>query len=519
MLQRISVGARIAGGFAGLLLAMIVLTAVGITRVNKINAGLYTINEVNGVKQRYAINFRGSVHDRSIALRDATLVSAADLPAVVNQIEQLARAYRESAQPMDEIFAKGMRVSQEERARLATIKSAEARTMPLIADVLSRQQAGDAEGARRVLLDSARPAFVAWLAAINAFIDLEEQLNQEQGAMARDVGVHFQVLMLSLTAIAIALGIGVTWLLARSISLTLGAEPPDVKRVAEAVGEGDLTYPAQVREGDDSSILASLHHMQAALRDVVLNVRAHTEAVSNATEQIAAGNADMATRTDSQASALRQTVASMAQVAGVVRQNSERAQHANTLATTTAAEVEQGSEMVQSIVQKMDGITAESNKIADITAVIEGIAFQTNILALNAAVEAARAGEQGKGFAVVATEVRSLAQRSSTAAKEIKTLIASSVEHVHDGAADIQSAADAMSKILGSVRRVNGIVNEIADALVDQASSVEEVSRAVAHMDAITQQNASLVEQTSAAASALDGQSRELREAMAVFRA
>jgi methyl-accepting chemotaxis protein len=513
-----SVGTRIAGGFSVLLLALVILTGVGIVQVNQINSSLRTINDVNSVKERYAINFRGSVHDRAIAIRDVTLVSADELPSVTAHIQQLEADYRESAEPMDKLFDSGMHVSDDERRQLAKIKAAESKTVPLVHEIITRQKAGDSDAAKQEVLAQARPAFVEWLAAVNGFIDLEEGLNEIQGKKARAIGVHFEFLMLSLTALAIAFGATIAWIITRGITRALGGEPDEVKRITNAIGDGNLAVAVNLRTGDTDSILASLNRMQAALRTVVDDVRQHADGVSSASEQIALGSADLSQRTESQAQSLQQTAASMEQVTGAVRNNATNAQQASTLATETATEVERGSDMVQGIVQTMSGITAESNKIADITSVIEGIAFQTNILALNAAVEAARAGEQGRGFAVVATEVRSLAQRSSSAAKEIKVLIGNSVKRVHEGAAEIEGAAGAMSQILTSVRRVNGIVNEIAQASIEQASGVDEVGRAVAHMDETTQQNAALVEQTSAAALSLDQQSRELRTAVGVFR-
>lgn len=501
-----------------MLLALVILTTVGIVQVNHINSSLTTINDVNSVKERYAINFRGSVHDRSIAVRDLTLVSAAELPSVIAHVARLEADYQASAEPLDKFFNSSMPVSDEERQQLAKIKAAEAKAMPLMHDVIALQKAGDTDGARQEVLEKARPAFVDWLAAVNGFIDMEETLNEIQGKKARSIGVHFEFLMLTLTAVAIAFGAMVAWTITRSITRALGGEPDDVKRITNAIGDGNLAVPVTLRAGDTDSILASLSRMQAALRTVVNDVLHHADGVSSASQQIALGSADLSQRTESQAQSLQQTAASMEQVTGTVRNNAANAQQASTLASTTATEVERGSDMVQGIVQTMSGITAESNKIADITSVIEGIAFQTNILALNAAVEAARAGEQGRGFAVVATEVRSLAQRSSSAAKEIKVLIGNSVKRVHEGAAEIEGAAGAMSQILTSVRRVNGIVNEIAQASIEQASGVDEVGRAVAHMDETTQQNAALVEQTSTAALSLDQQSRELRTAVGVFR-
>jgi len=517
MWKNLSVGARISGSFAVILCSLALLAGIGIVQVGKINNALTTINDVNNVKQLYAVNFRGSVHDRSIAVRDVTLVSAAELPSVVAHIAQLESDYLASAGPMEKIFDAGTNVTPEERQQYQKIKDAEAKTMPLVHEIITRQQSGDFAGVKQEVLDQARPAFIEWLATINGFIDIETHLNDHQAAMARGVGKDFQYLMLILALVTIGFGVLIMLTTTRTITRSLGGEPAQIKRIADAIGGGDLSTALQLRKGDSNSILASLSRMQSALRKVVSDVRKHAEGVANTSGEIALGSADLSRRTESQASALQQTAASMGQVAGTVKNNADNAQQASQLATSTASDVANGSDMVQGIVHTMRDITDESKRIADITSVIEGIAFQTNILALNAAVEAARAGEQGRGFAVVATEVRSLAQRSSSAAKEIKELIGHSVERVNAGAIEINNAANAMTQILRSVNQVNSIVNEIAHASAEQASGVQEAAQAITHMDATTQQNVRLVELTSAAALTLDGQSRELREAVGVF--
>jgi methyl-accepting chemotaxis protein len=336
--------------------------------------------------------------------------------------------------------------------------------------------------------------------------------------MARAVGVNFQYLMLTLTIAAIAIGTTIAFFITRNITQALGGEPAEVNAITNAIGNGNLAVPIPTRQGNENSILASLGRMQISLRKVVDDVRGHADGVSTASAQIAMGSSDMAKRTEQQAVSLQTTALSMEQVTEAVKSNAASAKQASTVATETAIEVEHGTGMVQDIVKTMDSITQESSRISDITAVIEGIAFQTNILALNAAVEAARAGEQGRGFAVVATEVRSLAQRSASAAKEIKELIGKSSARVQQGATEIHSAANAMSGILSSVRRVNSIVNEIADASAEQSRDVAKVGQAIAQMDEGTQQNAALVEQTSAAALSLDEQASELRKAVTTFR-
>jgi len=517
MWKNLSVGARISGSFAVILCSLALLAGIGIVQVGKINNALTTINDVNNVKQLYAVNFRGSVHDRSIAVRDVTLVSAAELPSVVAHIAQLESDYLASAGPMDKIFDAGTNVTPEERQQYQKIKDAEAKTMPLVHEIVTRQQSGDVAGVKQEVLDQARPAFIEWLATINGFIDIETHLNDHQAAMARGVGKDFQYLMLILALVTIGFGVLIMLTTTRTITRSLGGEPAQIKRIADAIGGGDLSTALRLRKGDSNSILASLSRMQSALRKVVSDVRKHAEGVANTSGEIALGSADLSRRTESQASALQQTAASMGQVAGTVKNNADNAQQASQLATSTASDVANGSDMVQGIVHTMRDITDESKRIADITSVIEGIAFQTNILALNAAVEAARAGEQGRGFAVVASEVRTLAQRSAAAAKEIKSLIEASVEQVGHGAQRVREAGDTMAEIVASVQRVTDIMAEISAASQEQSAGIEQVSQTVIQMDGTTQQNAALVEEASAAARSLEQQANRLIDAVDVF--
>jgi methyl-accepting chemotaxis protein len=517
-LQNVRTGTRVVAGFGLILFVLVALTVVGIARVAKINASLATINDVNSVKETYAIAFRGSVHNRAIALRDVTIVPSAELPAVLLQIKQLGDAYQEAAGPLYQMVAARSEAADREQAALADIKVNETRTLPLIADVIAKQQGGDMAGAQRVLLGQARPAFVDWLNSIDRFIGLEEQLNKGQANAARHVGLTFQLLMLVLTGLAIAVGGAIAYWLTRDITRALGGEPAEVKRLADAIRNGDLSHEVQVRPGDDVSILATMERMRDALRGVVEGVQQHANGVSTASIQIAQGNADLSTRTVAQGASLQQTTASMAQLTNTVKQNSNSAKQASAVATAAADVAARGSETVQSVVETMDGISSSSERMAEIISVIEGIAFQTNILALNAAVEAARAGEQGRGFAVVASEVRSLAQRAGTAAKEIKVLIDESVQRVYAGSSRVRDAGTTMGEILQSVRRVNEIMAEIASASDEQNAGIERVGQAIMQMDDATQQNAALVEQASTAARLLEEQAQALREAVAVFK-
>ena len=298
----------------------------------------------------------------------------------------------------------------------------------------------------------------------------------------------------------------------------LGGEPADLKRVADAVAAGQLDTPIVLRRGDTQSTMAALSTMTQNLARTVQSVRENAESVATASAQIASGNADLSGRTEQQASSLQETASSMDRLGATVRQNADSARQANQLAMSSSTVAQQGGAMVMQVIDTMKGINDSSRKIADIIGVIDGIAFQTNILALNAAVEAARAGEQGRGFAVVASEVRSLAQRSAAAAREIKTLIGASVERVEQGTQLVDRAGATMQEIVASIQRVTDIVGEISSASIEQSNGVNQVGQAVSQMDQATQQNAALVEQSAAAAESLREQSHRLVQAVAVFR-
>jgi methyl-accepting chemotaxis protein len=317
---------------------------------------------------------------------------------------------------------------------------------------------------------------------------------------------------------ALALGATMAVLLTRGIIGQLGGEPRAAVQLARAVAAGDLTTPIHVKPGDTTSLMASLKAMQDGLAQAVRQVREGSESVATASSQIADGNQDLSGRTEQQASALQQTAATMEQLGSTVRTNADNARQANQLAQGAATVATKGGNVVGQVVQTMKGINDSSRKIADIISVIDGIAFQTNILALNAAVEAARAGEQGRGFAVVASEVRSLAQRSAAAAREIKSLISASVERVETGTTLVDQAGHTMEEIVAAIGRVSAIVGEISSASSEQSNGVQQVSQAVTQMDQATQQNAALVEESAAAAESLKVQAQQLVQAVAVFR-
>jgi len=285
------------------------------------------------------------------------------------------------------------------------------------------------------------------------------------------------------------------------------------------IAQGDLTQTIAIEGRNEMSQLASsLHEMQQSLVRTVSNVRDGSDAIFTGASEISAGNNDLSARTEEQAASLEQTAASMEQLTATVKQNAENARQASQLALSASETAQKGGNVVEGVVRTMSDIAGSSKKIADIISVIDGIAFQTNILALNAAVEAARAGEQGRGFAVVAGEVRSLAQRSAQAAKEIKSLIEDSVSRVNSGSQLVGTAGETMSEIVSAVTRVTDIMGEIASASDEQSRGIDQVGQAVTEMDRVTQQNASLVEESAAAAASLEEQASRLSQSVAVFR-
>jgi methyl-accepting chemotaxis protein len=304
----------------------------------------------------------------------------------------------------------------------------------------------------------------------------------------------------------------------RSLSRALGGAPEYAVAVANRIATNDLSKPVVLSAGDDSSLLHAMHTMQHNLVGTIGEIRGSAETIATASSQIAVGNLDLSTRTETQASSLEETAASMEQLTAAVRQNAENAHQANELVQTTAQVAQQGGQVIGRVIQTMGDINSASSRVVDIIGVIDGIAFQTNILALNAAVEAARAGDQGRGFAVVATEVRNLAQRSAAAAREVKQLIDNSVASIAVGQTLVEQAGSTMAQVVSSVSRVTQIMAAISDASREQSTGIGHVNQAITEMDAVTQQNAALVEQAAAAAGSMQEQASYLTGCVGVFR-
>jgi len=410
---------------------------------------------------------------------------------------------------------KTLPLTEAEKAQLEKIAGERAKVHAISAKVAELKTAGNLDGARQLATGSFAPASVVYLQTLREFVALQEQeakATRQQVAAARNTTITVAVTVVSLIIGGALFGAA---LLIRSIRLPLA----DAVGMANRIASGDLSQRPQITRGDEiGELQRALLTMTESLSRTVGQVRVAVDSIQTASAEIATGNADLSQRTEHTASNLQQTASSIEQLTGTVRQSADAASQANQLASSAAAVAQRGGVVVSQVVTTMDEINTSSKKIADIIGTIDGIAFQTNILALNAAVEAARAGEQGRGFAVVASEVRSLAQRSAEAAREIKSLIGASVERVESGARLVQDAGSTMTEIVASVQRVSDIIGEISAASSEQSTGINHVNGAVLQLDQMTQQNAALVEESAAAAESLKDQAHRLADAVGVFK-
>jgi len=381
-------------------------------------------------------------------------------------------------------------------------------------DLVGAIKAKDMESAR-VAFSKANLAFIQHRDAIDQVVKMATQLATDTEAQAAQTINWSNILLLAMFVVVLALCLTVALIISNGIVKPLS----ETVQVAQKFAQGDLTvHINDMGKSELGQLNLALRNMQQSLVNLVRNIQSGSQQVANASAEIASGNHDLSSRTESQASSLEETASSMEELGATVRQNADNARTANQLAQSASSVAVRGGEVVAQVVDTMKGINDSSRKISDIISVIDGIAFQTNILALNAAVEAARAGEQGRGFAVVAGEVRSLAQRSAEAAKEIKTLISASVDRVEQGSKLVDEAGNTMQEVVASIRRVTDIMGEISAASTEQSMGVSQVGEAVTQMDQVTQQNAALVEEMAAAASSLKNQAEELLNTVNVLK-
>ncbi|MCS0592628.1 methyl-accepting chemotaxis protein [Massilia norwichensis] len=516
-LSNMKVGMRLALGFALVLVLMVVLTVVGIVRTGQIQSRLDHVIGVSNVVTRLVVDMRNNVSERITSLRTLTLMTdPSDMEPELKRFKEQTAKYDALQAKLSEKFA--IEASAEEKALLVQIKEAESVAMPAIAKASELYLANNAMDATRVMVKEIRPAQKKWLDALDQLAEREDKQNAQTQA---DAGAQYEsarnTMLLTLLA-AVAIGVAAAYVITRGLLKQLGGEPGYTSRIATSIAEGDLSIAIDTKSSDKGSLLSEMKQMRNSLVDIVSQVRRGTHTITTASREIAAGNTDLSSRTELQASSLEKTASAMEELTSTVKQNAENAREANQLAATASDVARKGGEVVSQVVGTMGEINSSASKIADIIGVIDGIAFQTNILALNAAVEAARAGEQGRGFAVVASEVRNLAQRSAAAAKEIKTLIGDSVEKIGRGSKLVGQAGVTMDEVVGSVKRVTDIMSEIANASAEQSAGIEQVNLSIIEMDGMTQQNAALVEQAAAAFQSLQDQAAELQRVVSIFK-
>jgi methyl-accepting chemotaxis protein len=498
----LKIGTRLGAGFALLLLFMTVLTAVGILLMRDFRDSTETMINGNIAKERLANEWLALSELNGVRAEALAGDGKDDIRA------RLAPQIQATSARIDEILQElTRRVSSP--AGKALFNDALAKRDQYTRVRAAALAGGGASG------DAVAAAMKNYLDSIGAVAAHQRDKAAAEAESVIAMGSKGEKLLGGLWLAAIALAVAGTVLVTRSITRPLDK----AIALAQAVAQGKLHNREEKYSRDETGqLLAALNRMNRDLYRTVSSVRDSTLAIATATDQIARGNEDLSARTEQQAGSLEETASSMEELTSTVKHNTDNARQANQAAETASRVAVEGGEVVTQVVSTMDSINAAARKITDIIGVIDGIAFQTNILALNAAVEAARAGEQGRGFAVVATEVRNLAQRSATAAKEIKTLIEASVQEVDKGTALAGKAGKTMEDVVGSVNRVTALMRELASAGAEQESGIEQINQAIGQMDAVTQQNAALVEEAAAASAAMRQQAARLEEAVGAFQ-
>jgi len=517
--KKMKVGTSLGLGFVLVLMLLIAVTLVGISRMSQIEGRLQRVVNVNNVETRLVIEMRTLVNDRTVTLRNLSLLTdVADMQPEIDRINQQTQKYGEAEARLASMFENQAGTSEAEKALLASIKDRESTALPLIAKATQLFLANKPEDATKVMVKEVRPVQKAWLDGLNQLSSMEDDLSAKAATDAQDAFSVARTSMLILGGLALLAGICAAYVITRSLQKQLGGEPAYASKIASQIAAGDLAGAIRIDPSDKTSLLVAMKAMRDSLVNIVGQVRIGTDTIAMASGKIAEGNLDLSARTVQQASSLEKTASSMEQLTATVKQNADNALQANHLAASASEVARKGGAVVSQVVDTMGSINASARKIVDIIGVIDAIAFQTNILALNAAVEAARAGEQGRGFAVVATEVRNLAHRSAAAAKEIKVLIDDSVARVETGSKLVEQAGITMDDVVDSVRRVTDIMSEITAASQDQSKGIEQINQAIIEMDNVTQQNTALVEQAATAAQSLQDQAAEVANVVSIFK-
>tara|TARA_B110000211_G_C14083713_1_gene555724 strand:+ start:1155 stop:2810 length:1656 start_codon:yes stop_codon:yes gene_type:complete len=500
LFTRVTVQTRLLIGFGAVIVMMIAITIIGINNVNAIDKAMTVITDMNSVKQRYAINFRGSVHDRAIAIRDVVLLSErSELQNTLRDIANLETFYNDSRVPLDQLMMNGS--TAKEANILDTIKQIERKTMPLVKQVINEVQQGNKRQAQTLLLSSVRPAFVEWLAAINQFIDYQEVGNQQETKMVRETAAGFEGIMFALTSIAFLISGFIVYRIAHGLKVSLDGEPSEVARLLSRVADGDLTQKIEARY--ENSVLFSLKKTQNQLSSTVTNIAGASNEINSQIDIVSTGSADVLSLVQQQReytveatenlNDMRDKTYTVSELLVQTEQNSSQTLESCTLGSqsvnATATEIQNVLTTVSSALDKLQKLEQRTKDISGIISVISGISDQTNLLALNAAIEAARAGESGRGFAVVADEVRTLAQSTGSATSEIETMLTEITKETADSVVAMESTIpkieNGLALSVDSTELLKAIENQANDSLLNVRQVVEASKAQIVAIDAL----------------------------------
>lgn len=542
-LTKLTIKSRLAVGFGMVLLLMVLLTVIGVLDVNSIDRKLTQITDVNSVKQRYAINYRGSVHDRAIAIRDIAIArNRAEVAEFEREINQLADFYRESESKMQQMMASNIEFSSKERQILADINAIQSKTLPIVSAIISAKKAGD--NVNEQVLQQARPAFIAWLKAINQFIDHQEQQNQTVTPEAREIAGNFQNVMFALVVVAIVISLLVGFMIERSLHYSLGAEPFEAQQALNGIADGDLLTAMKTEH--ENSMLTTMCKMRNKLAATVSNIiKAASElelqigevaASSKQVVQSAQGQAQLTEQTAQQLESMRTSIDQVSGIATRTEENSgltvQYAKQGREVIQQSAAQMELISTTVNNTVEQIRKLEEHTKQIGGIASVISGISEQTNLLALNAAIEAARAGESGRGFAVVADEVRQLAQRTGEATAQIESMIGevqseteasvaameTTQPQVESGKAKTLEATELLQDIEQQADDSLNRVKELVTAANDQVLSIGEVASAMEQISDMSNDTMGSLRNNDAATQTLSQVATKLKQDVSFFK-
>ncbi|NKI74777.1 methyl-accepting chemotaxis protein [Dickeya sp. CFBP 2040] len=513
ILKNLKLATMLGAGFAIVLIISFFVSGYGQLQLRQQGSNINTLasDQLEGLL--LVQELKDNLNSIAIAMRELTLFTAPD------QMERDKQLITKTITRNNEILKRitELATTPKEKTLLDAINQARPVSLAATQKALALSLDNKLDEAKIVIMNEVKPAQENYFKAINDMVSYQKSDTRRSADDASDSARTAGILMLTLTGVSTVLGIAIAWLITRRIKKLLGGEPAYASDIARQIASGNLAINVEMQPGDTTSLLAAMNDMRARLSGIVLQVHDSSASISTGSSEIAIGSNDLSRRTEEQAASVQETAASMEQISQTIRQNGETVREAAQLATAASQTATKGNDVVRNVITTMGDISTSSRKIGDIITVIDGIAFQTNILALNAAVEAARAGEQGRGFAVVAGEVRSLAQRSASAAREIKDLITNSMEKVESGSQLVAHAGETMADIVTQAQHVADLISEIGVTTQEQESGISQINQAITQMDSVTQQNAALVEESTSAAESLSDQAAKLVELMSVF--